>query len=163
MEFPRDPSAVLSGRRERPHPAWIRTSSFQVWNGGPKPPGLFPILSLSAGEVSELCRERGHLGNAKSWELPLEQSLGTFGNAGLGIFGEGHVVILWEKHPKGTTPGQGWRGDPRGSQAPAGIFPEKFWDWDLSTSSVPSTDNPEQSRYPGSSSGEVWLGQGCCN
>lgn len=105
MEFPRDPSAGLSGRRERPHPTWIRTRSFQVWDGGskhPKTPRLFPnLIPFLSETVLELCQECGHLGNARSWELPLEQGLGTFGNVDLGSFGKDAWFSLGKSIPRG--------------------------------------------------------------
>lgn len=82
---------------------------------------------------------------------------GNVWECGFGNFWEGQVVIPWDKHPSGITPEQGWRGDPRGSQASAGICWEQFWDWDLSVSFVPRTirSNPGVWEVPAGRPGRV--------
>lgn len=86
----------------------------------------------------ELCQERGHLGNATAQNLEL--GLGTFGNVDLGRFGKDTWLSLGKSIPRGSRWSRNGEErlfpDPRGSQAPAGICPEQFWDWDLSTGSA---------------------------
>lgn len=56
--------------------------------------------------------ERGHLGSARSWE----QSLGTFGNADLGIFGKDKWLSLGINIPAGShqsRDGEETQGGPR--------------------------------------------------
>lgn len=129
-------------RREWPHPTWIRPGASRFGMAAPNTPKSLDysqILSLSAAERAG--NARAVLGTGKPWECQnWELGLGTFGNADLGTFGKDTWLSLGKSIPRGSR----WSRDgderlfpdPRGSQAPAGIFPEQFWDWDLSTSSA---------------------------
>lgn len=88
-----------------------KTKSFQVWNGGSKHPkilGLFPDFIPFRSGTGRKCQSCA--GNRETLGMPkLGAGSGNFWECGFGKIWEGHVVIPWEKHPKGIPPEQGWR------------------------------------------------------
>lgn len=131
-----------SGRRERPHPTWIRSSSFQEFGmAAPNPPGLSPIFSNPFWKCRSCAGSGDALGMPKVGSCHRNRVREHLGMWNLGIFGKDGWLSLGNNIPRGA----GWSGDGEETQGGLRLWPgfvhsgfgigiclEWFQDWDSS-------------------------------